>query len=83
MKLTGIYGDRFDFVSSGVEDEMIEAKKNYQDYFKNYHEAYAVIKEEFDELWDEIRKKEHNKEAIRKEAIQTAAMLYRLIIELT
>ena len=66
-----------------VHNEIQNAKQIWTDDFKNFHEAYAVILEEVDELWDEIKKKEHDKGAIRKEAIQAAAMLVRLITELT
>lgn len=43
------------------------------------HEAYAVISEEIDELWDEVRKKERNRDPanIRKELIQIAASAWR------
>ena len=62
--------------------EMQSAKAKWPGDFKNTHEAYAVIKEEFDELWDEIRKKNPAKEQLRHEAVQTSAMLMRLIVEL-
>lgn len=53
--------------------------------FASHHEAYAVIKEELDELWDEIKKpeKSYDKMAMRKEASQIAAMCLRFINELT
>jgi len=38
------------------------------------HEAYAVILEELDEFWEEVRAKTHNKGRMRKELIQVAAM---------
>jgi len=66
-----------------ILNELQRAKAIWRDNFKNYHEAYAVILEEVDELWDEIKKKNQDKEKIRKEAIQSAAMLLRLITELT
>ena len=66
-----------------VLNELQRAKAIWKDDFKNYHEAYAVILEEVDELWDEIKKKNQDKEKIRQEAIQSAAMLLRLITELT
>ena len=66
-----------------ISNEVQRAKAIWRDNFKNYHEAYAVILEEVDELWDEIKKKNQDKEKIRKEAIQSAAMLLRLITELT
>lgn len=66
-----------------VLNEVQRAKQIWTDDFKNYHEAYAVILEEIDELWDEIKKKNPDKEKIRKEATQSAAMLLRLITELT
>lgn len=51
--------------------------------FVSFHEAYGVILEEFDELWDEIKRKVVNVVDIRKEAIQMMAMLTAMIIELT
>jgi len=66
-----------------ILNELQRAKAIWRDNFKNYHEAYAVILEEVDELWDEIKKKNQDKEKIRKEAIQSVAMLLRLITELT
>lgn len=52
--------------------------------FVNQHEAYAVILEEVDELWTEIKKnqKVYDLDAQRKEAIQVAAMCMRLVTEL-
>lgn len=43
------------------------------------HEAYAVILEAMDELWDECRKKrsERYDKDIRRELIQIAAMAWR------
>ena len=45
------------------------------------HEAYAVILEEVDELWDEVKKKQsqRNNAAMRSELIQIAAMAVRAI----
>ena len=47
--------------------------------FNSAHEGYAVLKEEVDELWEEIKRKNNSKEAMRKEAIQVAAMAFRFI----
>jgi len=65
--------------------EALRAKNIYKRDFASHHEAYAVIKEEVDELWDEIKKKQSNydREAMRKEAIQIGAMCLRFINELT
>lgn len=50
----------------------------------SYHEAYAVILEELDEFWEEVRKKEQyrNENAMRQELIQVAAMCVRTIYNL-
>ena len=48
--------------------------------FGNYHEGYAVIKEEFDELWDEI-KGEQRKPQLELEAKQVAAMAIRFLVD--
>jgi hypothetical protein len=52
--------------------------------FNSAHEGFAVLKEEVDELWEEVRGKTdcdqtERKHRMRKEAIQVAAMAIRLI----
>lgn len=44
--------------------------------FKSAHEGYAVLLEEVDELWDEVKKKRHERDKVhmRRECIQIAAM---------
>lgn len=65
-----------------VEAELAEARLKHAP-LNSLHEAYAVLLEEVDELWDECRKRrsERNKENIRKELIQIAAMALRTIID--
>lgn len=77
----GIYGE-------AVEEcyrEVVRAKSMFVENFHNQHEGYAVIKEELDELWDEVKKnqKNYDLEKQRKEAIQCAAMCIRFAAELT
>lgn len=52
--------------------------------FGSAHEGYAVILEEVDELWDEVKKKstERSIDQMREEAIQIAAMAVRFINDL-
>lgn len=47
------------------------------------HEGWAVILEEMDELWDEVKKSPKNRdpEAMKAEAIQLAAMAMRFLID--
>lgn len=51
--------------------------------FHSAHEGYSVIKEEFEELWDEIKKRKENRnpEALKEEAVQLAAMALRFIVD--
>ena len=50
----------------------------------SHHEAYAVIKEEFDEYWEEVRKRSASRdaEALKMELVQTAAMCLRALHDL-
>lgn len=48
---------------------------------KSAHEGYAIIKEEVDELWSEIKHNPKDWDAIKTEAIQVAAMAMRFLID--
>lgn len=55
--------------------------------FNSPHEGAAVIEEEWDELWDEVKKSKSHVEhpamsAIIEETKQTAAMLIRFLVDL-
>jgi len=49
------------------------------------HHGYALLLEEMDELWEEIRKKNQFRdlEAMREEAMQIAALAIRFMVDLT
>ncbi|KKM92742.1 hypothetical protein LCGC14_1215380 [marine sediment metagenome] len=49
------------------------------------HQGYAVILEELDELWDEVKVKRENRsiDRMRREAVQVAATAMRFAIDLT
>jgi len=61
-----------------IVDELNRANKVYKP-FNSAHEAYAVMLEEMDELFDEIRKKCPDKSRMRDEAIQVGAMAMKFI----
>jgi hypothetical protein len=66
-----------------IDDEIDRAKKKFNERnFNSTHEGFAVLKEEVDELWDEV-KRNADKARLREEAIQVAAMAIRFINELT
>ena len=52
--------------------------------FNSFHEGYAVLLEEVDELWDEVKKKasKRSKESMQEEVIQIAAMCQRFYEDL-
>lgn len=59
----------------------VERSKMHGDKFASLHEAYAVMLEELDEVWDLTRMKKRDRDpaAIRKELIQLAAMAVKAI----
>lgn len=65
-------------IAKDVLEELNRARSKFP-RFNSPHEGYAVLLEEVDELWDEIRLKTGTKEKIKKEAIQVAAMAIRLV----
>ena len=50
--------------------------------FNSPHEGWAVIFEEVEELWQEVRRRDHDPAALRAEAIQVGAMALRFLVEL-
>jgi len=51
--------------------------------FNSGHEGYAVIYEEMDELWEEVKRYPHaDKRKLREEAVQVGAMALRFIVDI-
>ena len=83
------YGKRIDFnikasIIADIDTEFIRATSLHPK-FNSRHEGYAILLEEMDELWEEI-KKNHSKtpeakQLQRKEAVQVAAMALRFIYD--
>lgn len=69
-------------------DAMVWIAKEYdaagERRFKSAHEGYALILEEMDELWDEIKKHPSRRSDLKmaKEASQLAAMAMRFLVDL-
>lgn len=72
-------GDRGDWVRE-IYEECRRAQEKFPK-FNSAHEARAVIEEEFDELWEEIKKKDRDITAMKKEAVQLGAMALRFLVE--
>ena len=66
-------------IDKNIRDEMEESVLKYG-AFHSFHEAYGVLKEEVDELWNEIKRKEHDYDKIYEEAIQVAAMARKIAL---
>lgn len=65
-----------------VYSEVKEAKEAYP-RFHSAHEGYAILAEEVDELWAHVKVKQGKRDivAMRKEAVQVAAMAVRFLLE--
>lgn len=71
---------QLDSVLDQIAAEVAGAERRFKP-FNSAHEGYAVLREEVDELWEEIKKKraDRSHEAMRKEAVQIAAMAIRFV----
>lgn len=70
-------------VMSEIAQEVMRARAKFKP-FNSAHEGYAVILEEVDELWDEVKKQYHDSGPnMRKEALQIAAMAVRFLTDVT
>lgn len=57
-----------------------QIEKCYLKYGKyaSFHEAMSVFREEFEELWEECKKKELNFEKIEQEIIDNLVVLFKM-----
>ena len=68
--------------ASFLIEELERANRIYGTSFTSPHEGYAVMLEELEELFEEIRQKRPNKERLREEAIQLGAMALKFIMSI-
>lgn len=79
------YNSSVETAFSEIKYEINKAKEKHGDNnFNSRHEAYAVILEEVDELWEEFKKNTKNFDPLlaRKEAVQVGAMIVRCMVEI-
>lgn len=75
--------EKLNMVISRIKKEYLRAVSKFGT-FHNAHEGYAVLLEEVDELWENVKLNQKiltRNEAMREEAIQVAAMAIRFIID--
>ena len=65
-----------------VRAELTAAMGNHAS-MRGPHEGWAVIHEEEDELWDEVRQRHPSNDRLRSEARQVAAMAVRFMVDVT
>jgi hypothetical protein len=63
-------------------EEAQRAKRKHPKPWNSFHEGFAILYEEFDELKAEVWKSTHDKRAMRTECVQLAAMALRFASEL-
>lgn len=66
---------------AAVRREYLRAIEKFPQ-FNSAHEGYAVIQEEVDELWDDV-KANTPREIAKKKAIQIAAMAVRFVTDVS
>lgn len=66
-----------------VKEEALAAILKYKP-MNSCHEGYAVLDEEVDELWDEVKVKQGKRDMtkLQTEATQVAAMAVRFLVDL-
>lgn len=68
-------------VAGEIVQEYLRARAKHPTGMHSPHEGYGVLLEEVDELWDEVKRREVDPAAMRKEAIQVAAMALAFVLE--
>ena len=74
---------KVEIVLSAVRTELEKAVKKHAS-MHSFHEGYAVILEELDELKEQVWKQTEARDLkeMRKEALQVAAMALRFVVDL-
>ena len=62
-----------------IQEELKRATLIHGSPFRSAHEGWAIIREEVDELWDEVKSDYRMITKMRREAIHVAAMALRFI----
>lgn len=80
----GLYEVGFDTIQrmevvQDIAEEVERSIAKHGDFNQSAHQGYAVILEEVNELWDEIKAQVPDKVKMRKEAVQIAAMCVKFI----
>ena len=72
-----------DAALSQIEEEFSRASALFGS-FRSAHEGYAILLEEVDELWDEVKGKRspENYQLMINEAVQVGAMALRFIVDM-
>lgn len=70
---------RKDYIRQAVEIELNRARRKHPAKWNSPHEGYAIILEELDEVWEEIKRNDLN--AARTEMLQVAATALRFLEE--
>lgn len=68
---------QIDIVLDAVKQELLKSNKKFPP-FNSTHEGYAVILEEFEEMWDDIKQNLTAHSVI--ECVQVAAMAVKYIV---
>ena len=78
--MTDTNDDRYSVAIALVRRELARAVLKHTTPMRSAHEGYAILKEEVDEMWDEI--KANRLHPARAEAIQVAAMALRFLVDI-
>lgn len=81
--MKGTHNPSVNDILEDVSCEFVSALYKYPS-FNSAHEGYAVLKEEVDELWEQVKVKQGKRDVneMRQEAIQIAAMAVRFIFDI-
>jgi hypothetical protein len=73
--------DPYATAAENILSEAVRARRKFAP-FNSAHEGYAVIAEELDELWDDVKANRNTEEHMISEAIQVGAMAIRFVADM-